>query len=269
MARLTAAGIDDPARDARRLLALALGVSPARLTLALGEEIGPEVAERFDDLIGRRAARVPVSHLTGLRAFWGRDFAVTGDVLDPRPETEVLVAAALEGPFEDLLDLGTGSGCILLTLLAERAQARGTGTDLSGAALQVAARNRTALGLETRAELLEGSWFDPLPAGRRYDLVVSNPPYIAASEMAGLAPEVRGHEPEIALTDGGDGLEAYRAIAAGIGDRITPGGRLLAEIGPTQGTAVAGLFGGAGLRDVRVLRDLDGRDRVVAAAAPR
>ncbi len=267
IARLSAAGIEDAARYARRLMAVALGVSPARLTLALGEETAPEATERFAAMIARRAAREPVSHITGRRAFWGREFAVTGAVLDPRPETEVLVAAALTSHFERVLDLGTGSGCILLTLLAEAPGARGTGTDLSPAALQVAARNRAALGLDSRADLLEGSWFDPLPADARFDLVVSNPPYIAADEMPALSPELR-HEPEMALTDGGDGLAAYRAIAAGMRDRLAPGGRLLVEIGPTQGAGVAALFEAAGLEAVQVAQDFDGRDRVVWGVAP-
>ncbi|KUF12148.1 peptide chain release factor N(5)-glutamine methyltransferase [Pseudoponticoccus marisrubri] len=265
-ARLTAAGLPDPGRDARRLLAHALGVAPGRLTLVLPEPVAPEVETRLEALVDRRAAHVPVSQLTGQRTFYGRSFRVTSDVLDPRPETEILIEAALAEPFASVLDLGTGSGNILLTLLAERGQAVGLGTDLSTAALSVARENAVALELQARAEFRQGDWYAALSEpDLRFDLVVSNPPYIARAEMAGLSRDVREHEPRMALTDEGDGLGAYRAILAGATGRLAPGGRLLLEIGPTQGAAVAGLCRAAGLEAVRVIADLDGRDRVVCA----
>lgn len=264
--RLRAAGIADPARDARLLLAHAADIAPDRVTLILPEMAEPQAAADFEALIVRRAAREPVSHLTGARLFWGRRFAVTSDVLDPRPETETLIAAALSAPFARVLDLGLGSGCILLTLLAERPDATGQGADLSPAALAIAGQNATALGVADRAQLLQGSWFAPVSG--RFDLIVSNPPYIAASEMEGLSPEVRDHEPRMALTDEEDGLSAYRAIAAGVMGHLEPGGRVLLEIGPTQGEQVSGFLRQAGLADVHILHDFDSRDRVVAASAP-
>ncbi|MBE9635324.1 peptide chain release factor N(5)-glutamine methyltransferase [Salipiger mangrovisoli] len=264
-ARLVEAGVADPGRDARRLMAHVLKVPPGRLTLFLPEPIAPEHAVIFDALIDRRAARVPVSHLIGRRQFYGREFLVTPEVLDPRPETEILIEAALSGTFARVLDLGTGSGCILLTLLAEREGASGIGTDLSEKALEVAFWNRNALSLEPRAALAQGDWWGALGrAPERFDLIVSNPPYIALSEMAELSPEVRDHEPRMALTDEGDGLAAYRAIAAGALEHLLPGGRLLVEIGPAQGADVAALFEAEGLCDVAVITDLDGRDRVVS-----
>ncbi|MBS0124220.1 peptide chain release factor N(5)-glutamine methyltransferase [Thetidibacter halocola] len=263
--RLRDAGVPDPGRDARRLLAHVLKVPPGRLTLFLPEPVAPDLGMAFDALVNRRAAREPVSHLTGRRAFYGRDFLVTPDVLDPRPETETLIEAALAEPFASVLDLGTGTGCILLTLLAERPQAYGTGIDLSEAALNVAFWNRNALRLEARAELLQGNWCVPLDPDMRYDLIVSNPPYIAASEMAGLAPEVRDHEPLLALTDEEDGLSAYRAIADQAPGHLEPGGRLIVEIGATQAEAVSALFERAGLARIATIADLDGRDRVVVA----
>ena len=265
---LAAAGVPDPGRDARRLLAHALDIPAGRLTLILPDPAPDWAQLAFADLISRRAARAPLSHLTGQRQFYGRDFAVSPDVLDPRPETETLVEAALARPFASVLDLGTGSGCILLTLLAEREGAVGVGTDLSPRALAMAARNRAALGLEDRADLRRGDWFDaldPADAEDGFDLIVSNPPYIAADEMAGLDPEVRMHEPRMALTDGADGLSAYRAIAAGAPAHLAPGGALLVEIGPGQGAAVAAILRGAGFRRVTCLPDMDGRDRVVMA----
>lgn len=266
VARLAGAGIAEPARDARLLLAHALGIAPDRLTLALPEPLPDVAAARFAAAIAGRESLRPVSHLTGRRAFWGREFRVTPAVLDPRPETETLVELALAAPFARLLDLGTGSGAILLTLLAERGAATGLGTDLSPEALAVAGNNAERLGLGGRAHFALGDWFAPV-AGC-FDLIVSNPPYIAEAEMAALAPEVQ-FEPRLALTPGGDGLDAYRAIAGGLGAHLAPGGRVLLEIGPTQGPAVAALLAGAGLRRIAVHPDLDRRDRVVEGfAAP-
>ena len=268
--RLRAAGVDTPERDARKLLAWALGETTAKLALGLPDRLGPEDAAMFEGAVGARLERRPVSQITGSRLFWGREFKLDHTVLDPRPETETLVALALEEPFERVLDLGTGTGCILLTLLAERPSAIGTGTDLSAAALGFAEANAVALEVSDRAEILAADWYrgakDAGPSGR-YDLIVSNPPYIAAAEMPGLAPEVREWEPRLALTDEGDGLSAYRAIAAGAMDHLTPAGRLIVEIGAGQGHDVTRIFRDAGLESVSVHPDLDGRDRVVLARA--
>lgn len=264
--RLAAAGIETPARDARLLLAHALGVAPDRLTLHLPDALTAPQARAYEQALEARAARQPVAQITGQRQFWGLPFMVTRDTLDPRPETETLVAEALSRPFLKLLDLGTGTGCILLSCLKGMPAARGVGVDISQAALDVAIENSRKLGLEDRVRFQVSDWFSAVTGA--YDLIVSNPPYIAAAEMPSLAPEVRDWEPAVALTPGGDGLEAYRAIARGAGARLMPGGRLLVEIGPTQGQAVAALFAAAGLEDIRILPDLDRRDRVVAAAKP-
>jgi release factor glutamine methyltransferase len=263
VARLAAAGVPDAPRDARLLLAHALGIAPDRLTLHLADPPDPAAADRFAALVAARAARRPVSHLTGQRLFWGRSFRVTPAVLDPRPETETLVALALAEPFSRVLDLGTGSGCILLSLLADRPAATGLGVDLSADALAVAQGNAARLGVPDRAAFAVSDWCAAVPG--HFDLIVSNPPYIAAAEMSGLAPEVLGHEPHLALTDGADGLTAYRAIAAQAPGHLAPAGRLMVETGPTQGPAVAALFAGAGLSGIRIHPDLDGRDRVVSA----
>ena len=266
-ARLAGAGVPEPERDARLLYRWAANLDGAALSAGLA---GPATAReigRFERAVEAREGRAPVSHITGERAFWGRRFRVTPAVLDPRPETETLVAHALEGPpVPWVLDLGTGSGCILLTLLAEWPQARGVGTDISAAALEVAKENARRLGVADRAELVTGDWCAGLArSGDQFDLIVSNPPYIAADEIAGLSPEVRLHEPLAALTSGGDGLDAYRRIAAGIGALLAPGGRLLIEIGPHQAAAVGRILTGAGMVVTAVLPDLDGRDRVVSA----
>ncbi len=265
-ARLRAAGVDDPARDARVLLAHAARIEAARVTLIAPEELSHEVAERYDQLISLRAIRVPVSHLIGERDFYGRRFKVSADVLDPRPETETLIEAALSEPFERVLDLGVGSGCILVTLLAEQQGALGLGVDLSEAACLQASANAVLHRVEARADIRQSDWFSAVKG--QFDLIVSNPPYIALNEMDDLSEEVREHEPQMALTDGADGLSAYRLICAGLGRHLAREGRVLVEIGPTQGAAVAEMMRAAGLVEVTVLPDLDGRDRVVLGRNP-
>lgn len=264
--RLAAAGVETPATDARRLLAHAAGAAPGAPGPRGADPVPAAQAEAFRALVAARAARRPLAHLTGWRAFWTHRFAVTPDVLDPRPETETLVAAALARPFARLLDLGTGSGCILLSLLSERPGATGLGTDVSEAALAVAARNAAALGLAGRAAFARSDWFAGVSGV--FDLIVANPPYIAEAELAGLDPEVRDHEPRLALTPGADALAAYRAILAGAPAHLVPGGALMVEIGAAQGPAVAALFAAAGFAEVAVHPDLAGRDRVVSGRLP-
>lgn len=262
---LERSGIDTAAREARLLVAMAANIPADRVNLSLNETVRPEVEQVLAELLERRGQRRPLSHITGVRAFFRHEFMVTGDVLDPRPETETLVEAALAGPFDHVLDIGTGSGCILLSLLAARPRASGVGTDLSAAALDVARVNAARLDVAERCLFLNASWFEGVEG--RYDLIVSNPPYVAIEEMAGLAPELH-HEPRMALTDEGDGLSAYRVIVPGAVAHLKPGGRLMVEIGWQQGAAVADLFGHAGFDGVRILPDLDGRDRVVVGVWP-
>jgi release factor glutamine methyltransferase len=259
-------GVPDPARDARRLFDWAYAIGQTAPEPQDRDRPNDLTLEMFEIALADRARRRPVSQIVGRRAFWRHEFVVTPDVLDPRPETETLVAAALERPFERVLDLGTGSGCILISLLADRPGAHGLGTDLSEPALAVARRNAGMLGVAERADFLRSDWLAEVDG--RFDLIVSNPPYIAEAEMAGLAPEVRDWEPHLALTPGGDGLGAYRAIAAGAGGRLTAGGRIALEIGPTQGEAVSALLKAQGFGAIEVRRDLDGRDRVVVAVKP-
>jgi release factor glutamine methyltransferase len=264
-AALAEAGVPEAARDARRLMAAALAVAPERVTLAMAEPLAPETAAAFGRMVAERAHFRPVAQIVGRRWFWGREFAVSGAVLDPRPETETLVAAALAGPAPaTVLDLGTGSGAILVTLLAEWPSARGLGTDIDADALAVAAANAARLGVAERARFLVADWTDEVDG--RFALVVSNPPYIAAAELATLARDVRDWEPRHALTPGPTGLEAYRRIAADLPRVLAPGGRALLEIGAEQGTAVAAILRAAGFARVTLHRDLDGRDRVVEAA---
>ena len=265
--RLKAAGIDSAPRDARLLLAHAMGIAADRLTLHLPDTLSDPAQAAFDAAISARLTRQPVAQIIGQRLFWGRSFKVTQDTLDPRPETEILVAAALSRPFLKILDLGTGTGSILLSCLADMPMASGTGSDVSAKALAVAQENATRLQLAARAKFIRSDWLKAIPG--RFDLIVSNPPYIAAAEMPQLAADVLQWEPHSALTPGGDGLDAYRAIAQQAPSHLMNGGRILLEIGPTQGTAVSALLAAQGLHHIHILQDLDGRDRVVAAEKPQ
>ena len=258
---LASVGIAEPMREARQLLTHSLSIPIEQVTL-IAPDVPPEASiDAFLALVARRRAREPMSHILGKRAFFGQEFIVTPDVLDPRPETEHLVEAALDSPFRRVLDLGCGSGCILLSLLAQRSHAFGLGVDISEAALDVAARNARKLGLEKRSKLEQSDWFSMVSG--QFDLIVSNPPYIATDEAAALSPEVHEHEPHLALFAGPDGLEAYRQILRAAPRHLAPGGRLMVEIGPTQGAAVLALFGEQGLTRCQTIPDLDGRDRVV------
>lgn len=269
------AGIETSALDARLLLCEATGLSHEALVARGHEAVPPDAAERLAGYVARRLDGEPVSRIKGLREFYGRDFLIDSHTLDPRPDTETIVGAALDlaaregwgcGPLT-LLDLGTGSGCILLTLLAELPRARGIGIDISDGALRVAGENARRLGLAARARFAAADWFNGLTG--RYDLIVSNPPYIARGEIAGLAPEV-AHDPRSALDGGADGLDAYRAIAAKAADFLAPGGRLLVEIGAGQAEAVLGLFRASGLivEGDGLRRDLAGRPRGILAEGP-
>lgn len=262
ISRLRQAGIDDAAREARLLMSAALDIASDRLVLRLDERPEPDMQMRLDALVARRSAREPLSHLTGARAFYDHVFAVSPDVLDPRPETECLVRAALERPFSHILDLGTGSGCILLSLLAARPEASGLGTDLSARALKIAARNAEALQIGLRVMFVQSDWFEAVEG--RFDLITCNPPYISATEMTSLAPEL-AYEPRFALTDESDGLSVYRRLIPQARDFLTPQGRILVEIGHQQAAEVKQIFDRAGYRSIQTRPDLDGRDRVVEA----
>ncbi|CAM3098524.1 peptide chain release factor N(5)-glutamine methyltransferase [Paracoccus nototheniae] len=259
-ALLRASGIEGGARDADRILAAVLEIEPGQLRITEDLTLSADQAARFHRGIAARALRQPVAQIVGFRDFWAHRFQVTRDTLDPRPETEALVEAALARPWHSVLDLGTGTGAILISLLAARSGTVGLGTDISEATLQVARFNARQIGVNARFR--QADWVEGVTG--QFDLIVSNPPYIAEAEMAGLAPDVRDWEPRAALTDGADGLSAYRIIAAGARDLLAPGGAVLVEIGPSQGAAVMGLFAAQG-GAARVLPDLDGRDRVVVA----
>ncbi len=264
-AALDRAGIEQAAREARILAALAADIPADRASLSFNEVVPEAAQSKLDSFVAFRIQRIPLSHITGWRAFYAHEFAVTPDVLDPRPETETLIEAALEDEFRHVLDLGTGSGCILLSLLAARPDVAGVGTDVSAKALDVALGNATRLGVAERCLFLTSDWYADVDGS--FDLIVSNPPYISAQEMEGLQPELT-YEPRMALTDEADGLSAYRKIIPGAGEHLRSNGRLLVEIGWTQSAQVAALFEQSGFTNVNVRPDLEGRDRVVGGVWP-
>jgi release factor glutamine methyltransferase len=268
--RLAAAGIASPALDARLLVIAATGLSHEALIAAPERMLEGEEARRLDALADRRLAGEPVSRIVAEREFYGRPFTIGPASLDPRPDTETLVERALgfartrAVPVE-ILDLGTGSGAILVTLLAELLEARGTGTDVCIAALDMARRNALRHHVADRARFVSADWCQGLED--RFDLIVANPPYIASGDLDGLSREVRDHDPLRALDGGPDGLDAYRAIAAGAGPLLAPDGLLALEIGAGQHDAVTEVFARHGWRPApaaAACRDLAGHIRVLA-----
>ncbi|WP_224405898.1 peptide chain release factor N(5)-glutamine methyltransferase [Afifella sp. IM 167] len=264
---LAGAGVADPRRDARKLLAAALGIDDAELIARPETEIREDEEARFSLLVKRRAAREPVARILGETEFWGIALEVTADVLLPRPETEHVVEAALAwlGQRRDerlrLADLGTGSGAIAIALLCELPEAEAIGLDISAKALSVARRNAGRSGVSERFHPVQGD-FSSLKGP--FDIVVSNPPYIASGEIAGLMPEVRSHDPAQALDGGEDGLAAYRAIAARLPALLKTGGAAFLEVGEGQAEAVERLLGEARLAALPTVTDLAAIGRVVS-----
>jgi release factor glutamine methyltransferase len=267
--RLKAAGIDSPAIDARLLLEAAAGVTRTQIVLEPYRGLSAEERATLDSYLERRAQREPVSHILGRKGFWKIMLNVGKSVLTPRPDSEVVVDSVLaafdEARAFTILDLGVGSGAILLAILAERPNARGLGVDICEDALAVARENAANLGLERRAALLRGDWTAGL-SSESFDVVVANPPYIRTDEIDGLEPEVRDYEPRVALDGGADGLSAYRRLAPEILRVLKPDGVFAVEIGWDQASAVEALFVAAGAEDVRTRKDLADRDRVVGGA---
>jgi len=270
---LTAAGIDNARFEARLLMAQAAGLSVEQL-ISRGRDPAPtNVVETVRSLAARRVRREPMAYILGEREFWGLPFKVTPAVLVPRPDSETLIEAVLSlmpdrtRPWR-ILDLGVGSGCLLLTLLREYPAASGVGIDASADALAVAQENAERLGVASRARLMvddwrQQSWLEKLDGP--FDLVVSNPPYIKSATIAGLMPEVSRFEPKLALDGGTDGLDAYRLLAAGSRKLVTSGGYFVVEVGEGQALEVADLFAAAGLSSRAPWKDLGGIERVVAA----
>ena len=264
--RLAVAGVPDARREARLILAHALGIEPVAVTGYPERPVSDPQA--FEALVARRARREPLSHLTGRREFWSLEFETGPATLDPRPDSETLVEAALaavqdrEAPLS-LLDLGAGTGCLLLALLHELPMAAGLGVDVSPEALAVARRNADRLGLASRLRLEEGNWGESLDGP--FDLIVCNPPYIPTADIPGLEPEVSVFEPPLALDGGPDGLDAYRALMPDVARLLASEGAAVLEFGAGQGQAVGKIVAAEGLVAAGVARDLAGLDRCLTA----
>lgn len=272
---LEAAGIEEAGLDAWLLLEYESGKNRAYYFAHCKEEADEEIKTPYMEKIRKRAQHIPLQHLTHQGYFMGYEFFVNENVLVPRQDTEVLVEEALslikEKEVPQILDMCTGSGCILLSILLEREDALGTGADLSEKALSVAEKNRETYHLETRAELIKSDMFQSgYFEGKKesFDIIVSNPPYIPTEEIEKLQAEVRFHDPFIALDGKEDGLYFYRIIAKNAGEYLKPGGFLACEIGCDQGEDVKKMFESCGFSDVKVIKDLAGLDRVVSGKLP-
>jgi release factor glutamine methyltransferase len=266
--RLAAAGIENPRAEARILLAHARGGEPADIFSVQRGRAGSDEAAAFDKFITRREKREPIAYIIGVREFWSLEFEVGAGVLIPRPETETLIEEATK-IFADkagalsVLDIGTGSGCLLAAFLKEYPNAQGLGIDASPDALFWARRNLARHGLPTRGRLLQGQWTDGLT--ETFDIIFCNPPYIETVAIDVLDPDVSRHEPRSALDGGADGTEAYRAVAPQIATHLKQAGTAFVELGAGQVAAVRGIFSAAGLETIKVASDLSGSDRCLVA----
>jgi release factor glutamine methyltransferase len=254
-------GIDNSKIDARILMASVLKVSPHETSFLFNNFLTDEQIDLFSKAVERRLARIPVSHILGYRDFFDHRFIVTSDVLDPRPETEHLVEEALKKNFQNVLDLGTGSGCVILSLLAKKAGSTGLGVDVSKTAINIAEKNAVQMSLQRRVEFKVSDWFNNIKP-QKFDLIVSNPPYIHPEKIKFLAPELK-HEPLLALTDNKDGLDSYRNIARYAPSFLQSRGHLILEIGFDQEFEVTKILNLNGFQDIKVTRDLNGRQRVI------
>jgi release factor glutamine methyltransferase len=259
--QLSLAGVDGADLDARILMSSVLKVAPHQASLLADNFLDETQLERFGEVIQKRISRVPVSYILGYRDFFEHRFVVTPDVLDPRPETELLVVEALKESFQNVLDLGTGSGCILLSLLAKNLSSQGLGVDISEAAIAVARKNAKNLHLTNRANFSISNWFSNVRK-QKFDLIVANPPYIHPNQLERLSPEVL-KEPMIALTDNEDGLDSFKKIAKDAQKFMVMGARLVFEIGYDQGPVVAEILNKSGFQNIRVVPDLNGCDRMI------
>lgn len=266
----TEAGIDTPAVDAWQIVQHVMQWSRAELLMHSKKLMTDAQAKDLNAAIERRLKHEPVSRIIGTRAFWKSEFKVTPDTLDPRQDSETLIEAMLKYAVprpENILDLGTGTGCLLLSLLIEWPEARGTGVDISAGAAAVARENAAALGLSVRANFVESNWEDFAP-GDLFDSLITNPPYIAPDEIPALAPEVTQYDPMTALVGGADGLECYRSIAKHAPRWLKPGAWAVFEIGYLQANAVKTILAEAGFAVIQTVPDLAGNDRAVVARMP-
>ena len=261
---LTEAGIEEGAEEAKILLSELTGIGKLDFFLKREEDLPADVEKQYRAFLGKRKKRIPLQMILGYTEFMGLEFEVSPATLVPRADTEVVCEKALSFLTEGMriLDLCTGTGCVLLSLLEMRKNTSGVGTDISEDAVELSELNAERLGLSGRAEFLTGDLYAPLPAGSRFDLIIANPPYIKSEEIENLMPEVRDHEPRRALDGGADGLTYYRRIADGAADYLAPGGLLLFETGFDQGEQVTEILKENGFSNIILKRDYGGNVRV-------
>ena len=261
--KLSRSGIEDAARDARILTAFAFEIPISELSLKINEQVSGKITSKLEKLILRRIDREPVSKILGRREFWGRSFSISENVLDPRADTETLIDFVIEKPVKSVLELGTGSGAIAITLACEWKEVQVTAIDISEDALSLAKLNAENFNVQNKIHFLKSDWFETVRGS--FDLIISNPPYIGLVEQDEIAAEVIKYDPQIALFAGRDGLEAYKRIIPNLAKFLNPDGLVVLETGASQSNQVKNMMNAVGLIDAKIVKDLSGKDRLVAA----
>ena len=261
--KLSKSGIEGAARDARILTAFALEIPISELSLKINQQVSEKIIFELEKLILRRINREPISKILGRRDFWGRTFSINENVLDPRGDTETLIDFVIEKPVKSVLELGTGSGAIAVTLACEWKEVHVTATDISEDALSLAKINAEKFNVQNKIHFLTSDWFENVTGA--YDLIISNPPYIGLTEQEEISAEVIKYDPEIALFAGRDGLDAYRRIIPSLSKFLNPDGLVVLETGASQGIKVKNMMNASGFIDAKRVKDLSGKDRLVAA----
>ena len=261
--KLSISEIDNATRDARILVAHALGMPKSQLSMNTNENVPKETRSSLEKLISRRLNREPIAKILGKRQFWGRTFFINEDVLDPRADTETLIDYVIDRPVRSVLDLGTGSGVIAISLACEWKEVHVVATDISEAALFVAQKNAKYFDVQDKIHFLKSDWFEAIEG--KFDLIISNPPYIGLSEISEISQEVLNYDPDLALFAGCYGLDSYERIIPNVTKFLRPGGIVVLEIGASQSDSVKTLMNSSGLSEVKTLKDLAGKDRLVTA----
>ncbi|MFL2795582.1 MAG: peptide chain release factor N(5)-glutamine methyltransferase [Paracoccaceae bacterium] len=261
--KLSRSGIEGAARDARILSAFALEIPISELSLRINEQVSGKTTSKLEKLILRRIHREPISKILGRREFWGRTFSLNENVLDPRGDTETLIDFVIEKPVKSVLELGTGSGAIAVTLACEWKEVHVTAVDISEDALSLAKINAEKFNVQNKIDFLKSDWFEAVKGP--FDLIISNPPYIGLAEQDELSDEVIKYDPEIALFAGRDGLDAYKRIIPNLAKFLKPDGFVALETGASQSNQVKNMMNAVGFIDVKIVKDLSGKDRLVAA----
>ena len=261
--KLSHSGIESAARDARVLTAYALEVPISDLSLKINDKVSANIISKLEKLILRRINREPISKILGRREFWGRTFSINKNVLDPRGDTETLIDYVIEKPVKKVLELGTGSGVIAVTLACAWKEVQVTAVDISEDALLLAQINAEKFNVENKIQFLKSDWFENVEG--IFDMIISNPPYIGWVEQNKISAEVKKYDPEIALFAGYDGFDAYKKIIPSLSKFLNKDGLVVLEIGASQSSQVKDIMNSSGFFDVKILKDLSGKERAVAA----